>query len=230
MSKKIAISQSNYLPWKGYFDLINSVDEFILYDDMQYTKRDWRNRNKIKTQDGLKWLTVPVKVKGEYYQKIRETVINDPNWNQHHWQYISYNYGKAKYFCEYKEAFENLYLGCYESQLSQINYNFIAEICKILGISTQISWSMNYKLIEGKTERLVDLCKQAGAIEYISGPAAKTYIEEELFEREGIKLSYMDYSEYPDYQQLFPPFEHGVSVIDLIFNEGKNATKFMKSF
>ena len=230
MSKKIAITQSNYVPWKGYFDLINSVNEFILYDDMQYTRRDWRNRNKIKTQDGLKWLTIPVKVKGEYYQKIRETVIDEPKWNREHWQYISYNYSKAKYFCEYKKLFEDLYLGCQESQLSQINYLFITEICKILRINTQISWSMNYKLIEGKTERLVDLCNQAGATEYISGPAAKNYIDEELFNREGIKLSYMDYSEYPEYQQLFPPFEHGVSIIDLMFNEGENATKFMKSF
>jgi hypothetical protein len=230
MSKKVAIVQSNYLPWKGYFDLINSVNEFILYDDIQYTRRDWRNRNKIKTKSGLMWLTIPVQVKGKYYQKIRETVISDPKWNRNHWEFISHNYFKAKYFCKYKELFENLYLGCQEDRLSQINYHFITEICKILGISTQISWSMNYKLVQGKTERLVDLCKQAGATEYLSGPAAKTYINDELFRREGIRLRYMDYSDYPEYHQLFPPFEHGVSIIDLIFNEGENAAKFMKSF
>jgi hypothetical protein len=230
MSKKVAIVQSNYIPWKGYFDLINSVDEFILYDDMQYTRRDWRNRNKIKTKNGLTWLTIPVKVKGKYYQKIQETAISDPKWNRAHWQTVIQNYCRAKYFGEYKEIFENLYLGCQQRQLSQINYHFMTGICKILGISTQISWSMNYKLIEGKTERLVDLCKQAGATEYISGPVAKSYIDEELFRREGIKLRYIDYSEYPEYHQLFPPFEHGVSIIDLIFNEGVNATKFMKSF
>lgn len=229
MSKKVAIVQSNYIPWKGYFDLINSVDEFILYDDMQYTRRDWRNRNKIKTKNGIMWLTIPVQVKGKYYQKIRETIISDPQWNRTHWQSISHNYFHAKYFCEYKEIFENLY-SCQQSMLSQINYHFITEVCKILGISTQISWSMNYKLIEGKTERLVDLCKQAGATEYISGPAAKTYMNDELFRSEGIKLRYMDYSKYPEYNQLFPPFEHGVSIIDLIFNEGENASKFMKSF
>lgn len=226
--KKVAIVQSNYIPWKGYFDLINSVNEFILYDDMQYTKRDWRNRNKIKTAKGLMWLTIPVQVKGKYYQKIRETVITDQQWNKNHWQSIVHNYFKAKYFYEYKEIFEDLYLSCQESHLSRINYHFLTGICKILGINTQISWSMNYKLIEGKTERLVDLCKQAGATEYISGPAAKTYIDEELFRREGIKLRYMDYSKYPEYNQLFPPFEHGVSIIDLIFNEGENATKFIQ--
>ena len=228
MSKKVAIVQSNYLPWKGYFDLINSVNEFILYDDMQYTKRDWRNRNKIKTPKGLMWLTIPVQVKGKYYQKIKETVITDRKWNQNHWQSITHNYFKAKYFHEYKEIFEELYLSCQESRLSQINYHFITRICKILGISTKISWSMDYKLIEGKTERLVDLCKKAGGTEYISGPAANTYIDEELFKREGIKLRYMDYSKYIEYHQLFPPFEHGVSIIDLIFNEGENATKFMQ--
>lgn len=230
MDKTVAIVQSNYIPWKGYFDLINSVDEFILYDDMQYTRRDWRNRNKIKTINGLKWLTIALQVKDKYYQKIRETVISDLDWNRTHWQSIVHNYSKAQYFSIYKELFENLYLDCEESFLSQINYRFIIAICKILGISTQISWSMNYELIEGKTERLVDLCKQAGAAEYISGPAAKTYIDEELFQTAGIRLRFMDYSEYPEYHQLFPPFEHGVSIIDLIFNEGSNATKFMRSF
>ena len=96
--KKIAISQSNYIPWKGYFDLINSVDEFILYDDMQYTKRDWRNRNKIKTPQGLQWLTIPVHTKAKYYQKISEVMISDKDWATEHWQKIKQNYFKAKFF------------------------------------------------------------------------------------------------------------------------------------
>ena len=230
MSKKVAIVQSNYIPWKGYFDLINSVDEFILYDDMQYTRRDWRNRNKIKTKDGSKWITIPVQVKGKYYQKIRETVIDDPQWNRTHWESIRQNYFRAKYFSEYQGIFEELYMSCQYSWLSKINYHFIIGICQILGITTQITWSMNYKLVEGKTERLVNLCKQAGAIEYISGATAKNYIDENLFLREGIKIIYIDYSNYPEYNQLFPPFDHAVSIIDLIFNQGRNATKFMKSF
>ena len=139
MDKIVAIVQSNYIPWKGYFDLINSVDEFILYDDMQYTRRDWRNRNKIKTLNGLRWLTIALQVKDRYYQKIRETVVSDSGWNRTHWQSIVHNYSKAKYFYAYKELFENLYLDCQESLLSRINYRFIIAICKILGISTQIS-------------------------------------------------------------------------------------------
>lgn len=228
--KKVAIVQSNYIPWKGYFDLINSVDEFILFDDMQYTRRDWRNRNKIKTAKGLIWLTIPVQVKGKYYQKIKDTEISDVEWGRQHWKTITFNYNRARYFQDYKHIFEPLYLNCQEKYLSRINYLFIVNICKILGINTKISWSMDYNIVEGKTERLISLCKQAQATEYISGPAAKNYINEDLFKQENIKLSYIDYSNYPEYHQLYPPFEHGVSVIDLIFNEGENAKKYMKSF
>ena len=228
--KKVAIVQSNYIPWKGYFDLVNLVDEFILFDDMQYTRRDWRNRNKIKTENGARWITIPVEVKGKYLQKIKDTVVSDAAWNHKHWDSIVHSYSRARYFGKYKEIFEELYLGCSEKYLSRINHRFITEICKFLGISTKISWSMDYRLAEGKTERLVDLCKQAGADEYISGPSAKGYIDEEMLEKEGIKLSYMDYSGYPEYEQLFPPFDHAVSIIDLIFNEGPATQKYMKSF
>ncbi len=230
LSKKVAIVQSNYIPWKGYFDMINSVDEFILYDDMQYTRRDWRNRNKIKTPKGLIWLTIPVEVKGKYYQTIKDTIISDPQWNITHWKTIAQNYSKSKFFPEYKDLFEELYLGSQDTLLSNINYGFLKAICDMLNINTKLSWSMDYNLIEGKTERLLDLCKQSQATEYISGPGAKDYIQEEMFSQEGIKLSYMEYSGYPEYEQLYPPFEHGVSILDLIFNQGVNATKFMKSF
>jgi hypothetical protein len=228
MGKKVATVQSNYIPWKGYFDLINMGDEFVLYDDVQYSKNDWRNRNKIKTQNGLIWITIPIEY--NYPQKIKDTVISYPDWNRKHWKSIIQNYSKAKYFHTYKELFEELYVRSNERFLSQINYRFLTAICEILGIKTKLSWSMDYCLEGGKTERLIDLCKQLGATEYISGPAAKGYIEEELFGQEGITLQYMDYSGYPEYSQLFPPFEHRVSIIDLIFNEGPNATKYMKSF
>ena len=229
-SKRIAIIQSSYIPWKGYFDLINIVDEFILFDDMQYTRRDWRNRNRIKTANGSRWVTIPVQVKGKYFQKIKDTVVSNAAWNQTHWDSIVNSYSHARYFGKYKEMFEELYLGCTEKYLSRINHRFLVAICKLLGINTKLSWSMEYNLGEGKTERLVGICKQAGANEYISGPSAEDYIEEDMFEKEGIKLSYMDYSGYSEYEQLFPPFEHAVSIIDLIFNEGLEAPKFMKSF
>jgi hypothetical protein len=229
-TKKVAIVQSNYIPWKGYFDLINLVDEFILFDDMQYTRRDWRNRNLIKTRPGLKWLTIPVAVKGNFFQKIKDTRVSDPGWGRTHWESIVHNYSKANHFAAFREVFESLYLGSQESFLSQINYAFLTAICKILGIETRITWCDDYESVEGKTERLVSICKQAGATTYISGPAARDYIDEGLFNYADISLEYMDYSAYPEYRQLFPPFEHGVSVIDLIFNEGPDAPKFMKSF
>jgi len=230
MSKTLAVVQSNYIPWKGYFDLINSADEFILYDDVQYTSRDWRNRNTIKSPDGPIWLTIPVQVKGKYFQKIKDTVVADDKWARDHWRSIVHNYSKARYFSEYRELFEQLYSGPEDKFLSQINYRFITAICRTLGITTTISWSMDYHLSGKKTERLVDLCRQTGATHYLSGPAAKAYLDEESFRRKGIAVSYMDYSGYPEYNQLYPPFEPHVSVIDLIFNEGPRATKYMKSF
>lgn len=230
MDKLAAILQSNYIPWKGYFDLINQVDEFILYDDMQYTRRDWRNRNKIKTSNGVIWLTIPVETKGKYYEKIKEIKVSDPNWAKTHWKTIEVSYARAKYFKEYRERFETLYLESQEQYLSEINYRFITEICKLLNITTRLSWSSSYQLAEGRTERLVGLCKQVGATRYLSGPAAKDYMEEELFQNEGLTVEYADYSGYPEYTQLYPPFDHAVSILDLIFNEGPNASRYMKSF
>jgi len=229
-TKKVAIIQSNYIPWKGYFDIINKVDEFILYDDVQYTRRDWRNRNKIKTSKGLQWLTIPVEVKGKYNQKIKDTKISEFNWGKKHWNAIKFNYTNSKYFYEFKDFFEELYLRDQEKYLSLLNYRFIIEINKLLNITTQISWSMDYDLsVVGNTEKLIHLCKQAKANIYLSGPSAKNYIDEELFTEEGIGVEWMDYSNYPEYRQIYLPFEHRVSIIDLIFNEGKNSQQFIKS-
>ena len=227
--KKIAILQSNYIPWKGYFDLINMVDEFILYDEVQYTKNDWRNRNKIKTSQGVQWLTIPVRQEN-LEQKIKDTKISDKKWNIKHWRAISQNYAKTKYFKEYKEIFEGLYLGCDEEYLSQINYKFITAINDILGIKTKIRWSSEFELIDGQTEKLLGICKDCNADVYLSGPAAKDYFDEELARAENIQVEWMDYSGYTEYNQLHPPFEHGVSILDLIFNEGPNIKEFMKSF
>lgn len=227
--KKIAILQSNYIPWKGYFDLINMSDEFILYDDMQYTKRDWRNRNKIQTLQGPKWLTIPVDVKGKYFQKINETKISDKDWAKKHWQQIRQNYSKAPYFEEYKNIFEELYLTCEEEYLSKINYKFITTINEILGIKTKIRWSSEFELVDGQTEKLLGICKDCDADVYISGPAAKDYFDEKLAEKENIKVKWMDYSGYKEYPQLFTPFEHGVTILDVIFNLGQNSDKVLKS-
>lgn len=225
--KRVAVVQSNYIPWKGYFDLIRSVDEFILYDDMQFTRRDWRNRNKIKTPQGTQWLTIPVITKGKYYQKIKDTVVADPEWGRKHWTTLVRCYCRAPHFASYRQVFEELYLNCQETSLSAVNYRFIAAICRILQIPNKITWSMDYSVVDGKNERLVSLCKQVGATEYISGPAAKDYIEEKAFKSAKIGLRYMEYSGYPEYRQLYPPFDHFVTVLDLIFNEGPDASKYL---
>ncbi len=228
--KTIAITQSNYIPWKGYFDVIHSVDELVLYDDVQFTKGDWRNRNRIKTQGGLKWLTVPVEVKGKYSQKIKDTRISDPRWARKHWEAIRHSYSKAVFFKDYWELFEELYLTCNEEFLSRVNFRFLEAINRVLNIKTPIRWSSDFKLPEGKNERLISICREAGATKYISGPAAKEYLDESIFRQEGIEVEWMDYSNYPEYRQLFPPFEHGVTILDLLFNEGSSAKTFMKSF
>lgn len=229
--KKVAILQSNYIPWKGYFDIINLVDEFILYDDMQYTRRDWRNRNIIKTANGTQWLTIPVVTKGKFFQKINETTVTDSKWCQQHWHAITLAYGKAPYFKEYAPRIRAVYDACEsETYLSRINYRFLTELCDILGIHTKITWSSDYELVDGKTERLVGLVKSAGGDYYLSGPAAKDYIVDECFEKAHITLAYMNYDGYPEYPQLFGAFEHSVSVLDLIFNAGPDAPKYMKSF
>lgn len=228
--KRIAILQSNYIPWKGYFDLINCVDEFVIYDDMQYTRRDWRNRNKIKTPQGVKWLSIPVQVKGKYYQKISDTVVSDKSWAATHWQTIKQYYSKSEFFADYRDPIEECYLGSCDENLSLINARFIKAISSILDIQTRITWSSDYELIEGRTERLLGICQQAGAGIYVSGPAAKDYFNKSLAEKMAIQVEWMDYSGYPEYRQLYPPFEHGVSILDLIFNEGPRAMSLMKTF
>lgn len=228
--KKILITQSNYIPWKGYFDAINFTDEFVIYDDMQYTKRDWRNRNKIKTPNGLQWLTIPVEVKGKYFQKIKETMISSNKWNKEHWNAIKINYASAPYFKQYKEFFEELYLNCTEQYLSDINFRFLSAICKLLDIHTNFKWSSEFKLEGDKSEKLLSICLQSVASDYYSGPAAKDYLDEDIFQSKNVRIHWFNYEDYKEYNQLYPPFEHGVSIVDLIFNTGSDIKKYMKSF
>lgn len=226
--KRIAIVQSNYIPWKGYFDMLAAVDEFILYDDMQYTRRDWRNRNQIKTPQGVQWLTVPVLVKGRYLQTIRETRIDGTDWAAHHWRSLVQNYRSAPHFAEISRWLEPIYLGPPVERLSQLNRTFIESICSFLGITTSITNSWDYQLSDGRSERLADLCTQAGATEYVSGPAARDYIDEQVFRDRDIQLTWFDYTGYPEYPQLWGPFVHGVTILDLLFNCGKDAHRYMR--
>lgn len=232
MKKVVSILQSNYLPWKGYFDIINLSDEFVLYDDVQFTKRDWRNRNLIKTAQGLHWLTIPTLTKGKYTQTIFETKVSDHFWSKKHWETIKRSYGKSKHFEQFSPVLEDFFLKevLHLEFLSQINCNLIQIINKILGIHTPISWSSQYDSHGHKSDRLLEICQKAGATHYLSGPAAKCYLDENLFKENNITVLWMDYSGYSEYTQLYPPFEHGVSIVDLIFNEGPNSKMHMKSF
>lgn len=226
--KKVAILQSNYIPWKGYFDMIAAVDEFILYDDMQFTRRDWRNRNQIKTPNGLHWLTVPVKSKGKYHQAIRDTEIEGHEWAAAHWKSLVLNYRRAPHFQDIACWLEFIYLAEPCRTISQLNRRLIAAVCAYLEITTLITNSWDYTLIEGKTERLADLCTQAGASEYISGPAAKDYIDESVFADRGIKMTWFDYSGFPEYPQLWGEFKHTVTVLDMLFNCGRESRRYMR--
>ena len=223
--KKVAISQSNYIPWKGYFDMIAAVDEFILYDDMQFTKNDWRNRNQIKTSQGIQWLTVPVGI--DINRRIRDVRLG-ARWQSKHWKTLQSNYSRAPHFAEIAAWLEPLYLSRSYSHLSQLNRRFIEAICDYLGIKTAITNSWDYTLLNGKIERLADLCAQADGTEYISGPAAKDYVDEKVFMDRGIKLTWFDYAGYPEYPQLWGEFSHGVSILDLLFNRGKDSPRYMR--
>jgi len=183
----------------------------------------------IKSPNGLIWLTVPVHTKGKHLQKINETLISDSNWGKKHWNTITLNYSKAPYFKTFAPLFEETYLNTKFDYLSEVNNRFIQIINGFLGINTKITQSTQYQIESTRTEKLVSICKQTGATEYLSGPAAKNYLDEERFKQENIKVTWIDYSAYPEYSQLYPPFVHQVSILDLIFNEGKNATRMMKN-
>jgi WbqC-like protein family len=224
--KRIAILQSNYVPWKGYFDLIAAVDEFILYDEVQFTKNDWRNRNKIKTPRGVEWLSIPV---GQaIHRRIRDVELPKGPWRVKHWNALLANYGRAPFFAEISAILEPVFIGQEHTHLSALNRALIEIICEYLGIVTRIRNSWDYTLPDGRLERLISLCAQAEAAEYITGPAAKRYIDEATFANNNIVLTWFDYAGYPEYPQLWGGFVHDVTILDLLFNCGKEAPNFMK--
>ena len=225
---RIAIVQSNYIPWKGYFDLIRAVDEFVLFDDVQYTRRDWRNRNRIKTPQGLTWLSIPVQTKGEYLALIKDIEVSDTSWGERHWKTIAASYGKAPHFRWFADRFEPLYRDTQEPRLSLINRRWLEAACQAMEIPTRLTWSMDYVVAAGKTERLVSICQQAGADTYISGPSARDYIDDAVFQAGGVRLEYFDYAGYPEYPQLHGAFEHAVSIVDLLCQAGPDAPRYLQ--
>ncbi|MCA1899422.1 MAG: WbqC family protein [Chloroflexi bacterium] len=222
---KVGIIQSNFLPWRGYFDFIREVDLFILHDDLQYTKGDWRNRNKIKTPRGGEWITVPVNYKTTS-QLIEETTIDhSTRWAAKMLNRIRESYRQAPHFEPYFSQLSELLLQP-AATISELNLRLIRWVCGHLGIETPIRFSREFHPQGAKTERLVGILKQVNADAYLSGPAAQAYLVPELLENEGIRLEYKKY-EYPEYPQLYPPFEPYVSVIDLLFMTGEDARRYL---
>lgn len=226
MNKKVAVLQSNYIPWKGYFDLINDVDLFVFYDEVQYTKNDWRNRNKIYSLQGLSWITVPVTY--SLGQTIAETKINqESGWQKNHWNKLENAYKKAPYWNQYKDFFYHVYFEKQWDFLSDLNQYLIKHIsAEFLDIKTKFDVSTNYSSHGQRAEKLLSLLQSIGTSIYISGPAAKSYLPEEEFNDAGISVIWKDYSHYRPYKQIKEPFEHGVSIVDLLFNTGENAKEY----
>lgn len=222
---KVGIIQSNFLPWRGYFDFIREVDLFIVHDDLQYTKGDWRNRNKIKTPRGARWITVPVSYK-RTSQLIDETMVDySTPWAQKMINRIREAYRQAPHFGLYFPQLSDL-LAEPATSISDLNLRLIKWACHHLEIDTPIELSRVYHPQGAKTERLVGILKQVGATSYLSGPAAQSYLVPELLEREGIKLEYKKY-DYAEYHQLYSPFDPYVSIIDLFFMMGGKSRLYL---
>lgn len=223
---RVAIIQSSYIPWKGYFDIAHDVDEFIFLDHVQFTTRDWRSRNRIKTRDGLLWLTIPVGADRD--RRICDVVIADTGWQEKHWKSILHGYGKTPHFLRYRPFFEDIYLGRRWSSLVELNQTMIRRIAtELLGIKTVFRDSRELDPQGAKLEVILDLAQKTRATHYLSGPAASDYIDASRFASAGIELAYKDYAGYPEYPQLHPPFEHSVSVLDLLFAVGDDAPHYI---
>jgi hypothetical protein len=224
--RRVAVIQSNYIPWKGYFDIIHDVDLFVFYDDVQYTKSDWRNRNKIKTPTGPLWLTIPA---GSDIDRLACDVrLPDSRWAPKHWKSLRQFYSSTPHFKRYEAFFQDVYLGRRWDGLSELNQHVIKAIsADFLGIKTKFADSRQFSAQGRKLDRLIDLLLKVDAKTYLSGPAAKTYIDEARFADKGIGVIYKSYERYPEYPQRYPPFDHAVSIVDLLFNVGPDAPHFI---
>ncbi len=226
--RRVAIVQSNYMPWRGYFDLVRSVDDFVFLDEVQFTRRDWRNRNQFKTPNGAQWLTVPVEVKGKFIQLISETVIADSDWKTHHLSFLRHNYGRAVCFQEVFPIVEDIYSSVETLNLSAMNTQTTAALLKLLNISTKLHHSRDFELPEGKNEKLLSICKGLNATCYVSGPSAAGYLDEELFRQNGVQVEFFKYGPYSPYKQLFGSFIDNLSILDLLFNQGLKVEEYIE--
>jgi hypothetical protein len=227
---KCVILQPSYIPWRGYFDQIRQADVFVFYDDVKYDKNGWRNRNRIKSKNGAQWLTIPVLNKGveENHTPINAIKINwAQNWHRKHWNALSLSYRKAPYFKTYEDVFAAFYQR-HDEYLSSLTIDLTITISRLLGINTNFIRSSALEGITGsKTERLIQVLTRIGATSYLSGPSAKDYLEPEQFTRAGIELSFIQYH-YPEYEQLYPPYDAQVSILDLLFMKGPQSLDFFE--
>lgn len=224
---RVGVIQSSFIPWRGYFDIIASVDFFVFLDDVQYSKNSWRNRNKIKAPDGLQWLTVPVRHE-RLGQRIDEILVdNSWAWATKHFRSWKANYSKASHISDVIDL-----LSCLgdeqEETISQLNVKLIGRICEYLKISTPMMLSSELFLAGSKTDRLIDLLQKLDATTYLSGPSADAYLDKKAFRQHGISLEYKSY-DYQPYPQLWGPFEGAVTVLDLIANCGPDAKTHIRS-
>lgn len=223
---RVVILQPSYLPWLGYFDQLYKSDAFVLYDDVQYDKHGWRNRNRIKTPSGPQWLTVPVLTHGRGRPANQEIGIdNRQPWGRKHLQALRVNYAKAPAFTEVFAKLEPV-LGQRWERLVDVNYAVLEALCALLGLERDIRFSSQLGIVGERTERLIAICRALGADHYLSGDAAQDYLEEGRFVEHGIQLEYHHYR-HPTYQQLHGPFVPYLSVLDLLMNHGRESLKIL---
>ena len=218
----VSILQSNYIPWRGYFDIIRRSDVFVFYDEVQYTKNDWRNRNIIVPSTGPKWISLPIETSGRFGQAINEARIKDPNWAAHHFDQISQIYRRAPFADTWLSKIEELYGSlAHERSLSHVNQRIIGEICGWLGIKTSLRDSREFRGASGKSERLVGIIQALDGAKYLSGPSARSYLDTSLFTANEIEVIWMEYPDYPQYAQQDQKNQTGVSIIDTLLMAGE---------
>lgn len=226
----VVVLQPAYIPWRGYFDQIRRADLFVFYDDVQYDKRSWRNRNQIKTSRGKIWLTIPVHSRGAQSQNIpinQIKIVWDNPWNSDHLKSLKQSYSKAPYFEQYFPLLESFY-SRNDEFLADFTIWLTIAITRRMGVNhTRFMRSSEIPGITGrKTDRLIQILQYVGARHYISGPSARSYIENEKFSEAGITLEFMEYN-YPEYPQLYPPYDPHVTILDLLFMTGASAPDYL---
>jgi hypothetical protein len=232
MSRKtIVILQSNYIPWKGYFDLIAIADEFLLFDEVQFTKNDWRNRNRIILDGRLRWLTLPVRTAGEFGVAIDRVEVSRADWAKAHWATLRQAYRHAPYYSSIAPVLEQAYASAAPlMHLSKINEYLLRSIAALLDLDTPIGRAdIVPRTTSDATDRLLEICRARAATDYVSGPAARNYLRIAAFQDAGIALHFADYSGYQTYAQGHEPFEHGVSMIDTLKHCGTDARRHLKA-